>query len=280
LGSQAVVLSSSRLRVTTTEGEAQLTTSAASSVLRLVSVTKSFAGVQALKDVSFEVLPNSIVGLIGPNGAGKTTLFNCVTGFLPPDHGAIYLGDRRIDGLRPHRIARLGIVRTFQAIRMLPGFTVLESLIAAMHQRTSRTPLRLIADPKYRSEVLREAVLQADEIIAELGLEEARERPCDQLTFLDQRKVEVARAMAARPSMLLLDEPSAGATDAEAEALMHVVDSLRARGMAILLIEHNVPFVMGLADRLVVLNFGEVVSTGVAAQVRQEPILREIYLGA
>jgi branched-chain amino acid transport system ATP-binding protein len=248
-------------------------------ILRCAGISKRFGGVEALKDVAFAVPKGAIVGLIGPNGAGKTTLFNCVSGFLRPDAGEVWLEDRRVDGQRAQRLARAGVVRTFQSIRMFPGLTVFESLMAAQYARYHAGALAAILRlPRHRREMA-EMAEQADDVMTLLGLKEHRNVICERLPLLAQRKVEVARAVLARPRLLLLDEPSAGATRAESEELSAVVRHFHQEGMSILLIEHNVPFVTGLADWIEVLNFGEIVASGSPADVLNNEVVAEIYLG-
>jgi branched-chain amino acid transport system ATP-binding protein len=247
-------------------------------LLRVADVAKSFAGVRALQGVSFDVEDHAIVGLIGPNGAGKTTLFNCITGFLEPDTGEVWFGGGRVDGAAPHRIARMGLVRTFQSIRMFSGMTVFESILVAQHAARTNGGGVL---RRGASKVLPSASQagRAAEVVDLLGLSAVQNRRCVDLPLLTQRKIEVARAVACRPRMVLLDEPSAGATAAETRELIDVIHALRERGMTVLVIEHNVPFVMGVADSIVVLNFGEVAAVGTPEAIASNEIVREIYLG-
>jgi branched-chain amino acid transport system ATP-binding protein len=248
-------------------------------ILRCVGVSRRFGGLQALNDVSFVVPRGGIVGLIGPNGAGKTTLFNCISGFLRPDSGEVWLEEERLDRKSPPQVARAGVVRTFQSIRMFPGLTVFESLMAAQHAQyragVLAATLRL---PRHRREMA-EMAERAHDIMALLRLTEQRDVLCAQLPLLAQRKVEVARAVLAGPRLLLLDEPSAGATQGESEELSAVVRHFHEAGMSILLIEHNVPFVTGLVDWIEVLNFGEVVASGPPSEIVANEVVAEIYLG-
>ena len=243
------------------------------------NVSKTFGGVQALKDVSLRVDRGEIISLIGPNGAGKTTLFNCISGFLRPDAGEIWFDGERIDGEPPHRVARRGVVRTFQSIRMFEEFTVLESVLAAQFARRDETFRGWLARS---TEYLRRSNSSADEardVLALLGLEQLQDRRCTDLPLLGQRKVEVARAIVRQPAMVLLDEPSAGATRAEAAELMRVIETLRTRGATVFLIEHNVPFVMGVSDSIWVMDFGAIVAHGTPAEIQSHEVVREIYLG-
>ncbi len=242
-------------------------------LLRCRDIQKAFAGVHALRGVSLEVREGVTTALIGPNGAGKTTLFNCLSGFLRPDSGETWFKGERSDKCKPHSLARLGLVRTFQSIRMIPGYTVYESVLLGCYSRRGERSVRRVhvIGKRVRSEV--------DGILGLLGLTEVRERPCTELPLLLQRKVEVARAVAQQPDLLLLDEPSAGATRAEARDLAAVIRTLEGRGVTVLVIEHNVPFVMEAAHRVAVMNFGEIVAEGTTQDIRANPIVRDIYLG-
>jgi branched-chain amino acid transport system ATP-binding protein len=238
-------------------------------------VTKSFGGVHANADVSFDVLPGSVTALIGPNGAGKTTLFNAMTGFGRPDAGTVTFAGRPIHRLPPHRVARLGLARTFQSIRMLDDLTVYESLLVvrAGDRRSGRSPWAPGARRRAREEL-------AATLLDRLGLLDVADRVATTLPLLAQRKVEVARAMMCRPLAVLLDEPSAGATVAERAQLAELVAELRAEGTTIVVIEHNVPFVLQVSDQIVVLDFGKVVATGTPGQIAADPVVQEIYLGS
>ncbi|WP_448005559.1 ABC transporter ATP-binding protein [Agromyces bauzanensis] len=248
-------------------------------LLRCQSVTKRFGGLRALHDVSFDVPEGSIVGLIGPNGAGKTTLFNCISGFLRPDHGEISLGGRSLRGQSASQVASAGIVRTFQSVRTFPGFTVLESVLAAQYVRFRAGAVdSILRLPRHRRELaeMRERAFAALELLGLAGLAGAR---CEDQPLLSQRKIEVARAIVTEPKLLLLDEPSAGATPRESQELAEVVRHLNADGMSVLLIEHNVPFITGLADWVEVLHFGEIVASCAPGDVVDDPVVAEIYLG-
>jgi ABC-type branched-subunit amino acid transport system ATPase component len=232
-------------------------------LLSAARLTKSFGGLAALRDVSFDVPAGSVTALIGPNGAGKTTLFNMLTGFDRPDSGQVFFAGRRVDGTAPHRIVRLGMARTFQSIRMLKGLSVYESLLVA-HRRAGSPASR---------------ATDAIEMLDRLQLADLADRPCQDLPLLAQRRLEVARALMTRPRMLLLDEPSAGATPGQRRSLIELIAELRRSGTTVVVIEHNVPFVLEVSDRIVVLNFGEKVADGPAADVAADPVVQRIYLG-
>ena len=241
-------------------------------ILALSGLSKSFGGISALRDVSIEVPRARIVGVIGPNGAGKTTLFNLVTGAIRPSAGDIVFDGRSIRGLPPHRIARRGIARTFQNIRLFAGMTVWEHLLVA--QRVTG-PRRLL--PAGWAD--REARRQAEDVMNFFALGHVRHRLAASLPYGIQRKVEMARALVAEPKLLLLDEPVAGMNADEAEALRRLLLALRDRGLTILLIEHDMPFVMNLCDRLHVLDFGTLIAAGEPAAIRCDPRVLDAYLG-
>ncbi|MCW2528590.1 MAG: transporter ATP-binding protein [Pseudonocardiales bacterium] len=229
-------------------------------IISVRNVSKSFGGVAANADITFDVKVGSVTALIGPNGAGKTTLFNAMTGFGRPDSGSVTMAGREVHRMQPHQVARIGMIRTFQSIRMLPDLTVYESLLVA------RQPGRGRAE-------------RATATLRRLGLESVANRQCTTLPLLAQRKVEVARALMCQPKVILLDEPSAGATVSERNELADLIAELRADGTTIVVIEHNVPFVMQVSDQIVVLDFGKVVAIGTPAEIASDPIVQEIYLG-
>jgi len=238
---------------------------AGAALLEVRGVSKAFGGVSANADVSFVVPKGTVTALIGPNGAGKTTLFNAMTGFGPPDSGTVRFDGVEVQRLAPHRIARLGMVRTFQSIRMLGELTVFESL--------------LVARPRGGGG-WRHRRARAAEVLHRLGLGAVADRPCRDLPLLAQRKVEVARALMCEPALILLDEPTAGATVTERDQLADLIGELRAAGTTVVVIEHNVPFVMKVSDQIVVLNFGRLVAVGSPAEVAADPVVQEIYLGS
>jgi branched-chain amino acid transport system ATP-binding protein len=241
-------------------------------LLRLSGVTKSFGGITALKDVSLSITRGEIGGIIGPNGAGKTTIFNVITGAYRLDGGAVTLASRRIDGLKPYRIARLGIARTFQNIRLFASMTVWEHLLVGQ----SGPALRSLLPPELSNSQARQ---RAGEVLTLLGLEAYRNRLAKSLPYGLQRKVEIARALTAAPQILLLDEPVAGMNQDESEDLRQLVLRLKETGLTILLIEHDMPFVMRLCDYLYVLDFGSVIASGDPASVRRNPAVIDAYIG-
>jgi branched-chain amino acid transport system ATP-binding protein len=234
--------------------------------LTVRAVAKHFGGVFALRDVSLDCHEGEVVGLIGPNGAGKTTLLNAIAGVFAPDRGEIRLGDTRVDGLRPHQAARLGIARTFQNIRLFGRLTVRQnvevSLVTARRHRRDQVPR------------------EAPELLAELQLEAVAGQRAGTLAYGFQRRVEIARALALAPRHLLLDEPAAGANEAESAGLVGIVDHIRSTvGCGVLVVDHDLRFVMNACDRVYVLNEGELIAHGTPDDIQRDPRVRDVYLG-
>ncbi|MBN8592748.1 MAG: ABC transporter ATP-binding protein [Anaerolineae bacterium] len=249
-------------------------------LLRIGSLTRAFGGLVAVNNVSFAVNEGEIFGLIGPNGAGKTTLFNLVTGLTPPTSGELYFKGRNITGSRPHQIAKLGMGRTFQNIRLFPNLTALENVMVAQHIHTRSGVLSgVLGLPRDRREE-REAREKAQGLLEMVNLADRAQVQARNFPYGDQRRLEIARALALQPKLLLLDEPAAGMNPNEKAGLSTFIREVKEKfSLTVLLIEHHVPTVMGLCDRIAVLNFGQLIALGNPAEVQSNPAVIEAYLG-
>jgi branched-chain amino acid transport system permease protein len=238
---------------------------------------KQFGGLVANKDMGLTVNGAEITALIGPNGAGKSTLFNLLSGVLAPNAGQIVFLGQRIDGLSPRAIARLGVSRTFQHVRLLPDMSVLENVALGAHARGKAGLLRSMLHLEREEEAA--LLAEARRQIERVGLGAALPTPAGSLPLGQQRIVEIARALCSDPLLLLLDEPAAGLRHAEKQALAHLLEQLRSEGLGVLLVEHDMEFVMGLADQIVVMEFGQRLAGGTPLQIQQNPAVLAAYLG-
>ncbi|MGE0800954.1 MAG: ATP-binding cassette domain-containing protein, partial [Lautropia sp.] len=250
------------------------------SLLSLKGVSKSFGNLQALQDVGFDLRQGSITAVIGPNGAGKSTMFGVISGIILPDRGEVTLGDTRIETLSASQIANLGLSRTFQHVQLFDGLTVLENVMCGGHRgassRFAAVVLRLPSVQREEGELAAHAFRCLDFV----GMADAAHRLPGQLSFGHQRLVEVARALASRPALLILDEPASGLTSSETEALACLLIRIRSLGTTVMLVEHDVRMVMGVADHLIVLDRGRLLADGAPERVRHDPAVIAAYLGA
>ncbi len=250
-------------------------------LLELKKTGIRFGGLRAVQDLDLSVETGQLYGLIGPNGAGKTTVFNLITGIYAPTEGDIQLGGQSIVGIGPVGVATAGIARTFQNIRLFGGLTVLENVKVAMFRRQAGTLFEaVLRAPRFQREEA-EATAAARELLETFGLADVAGLGAEELPYGLRRRLEIARALATRPRLLLLDEPAAGMNPSEAESLMHLIRWVRdSFEVTILLIEHHMPVVMGICERICVLDHGAQIAVGTPKEIRDNPVVIEAYLGA
>jgi branched-chain amino acid transport system ATP-binding protein len=247
--------------------------------LAVSDLAVSFGGVSALGGVSFEVRAGTITSLIGPNGAGKTTAFNAITGYLRPSGGRVTYGNATLTGLRPCDIAQRGVVRTFQKTSVFPALTVADNVLTGLHLRGESGLLAILAGTRRVREEERALRSGADEIIELVGLEHRRDHVASALPYGEQRLVELAVALAARPRLLLLDEPAAGMTGVEKDIVSGLIRRIRGFGITVFVVEHDMRVVMSISDVIIVLNHGRVIAEGTPAEIQAHPEVIRAYLG-
>ncbi len=248
-------------------------------MLQFNQISKNFGGLQVLQGVQFEVPQGGIFGLIGPNGAGKTTVFNLITGLLRASSGNIVFDGQDIGNVAPHKITERGIARTFQNIRVFKEMTLLENVVVGMHDHLNYGFGGLLLNLGSFRKIEKEARERALELLSWVRLDHKAEMLADSLSYGEQRKLEFARALATKPKLLLLDEPVAGMNPSEKTELMTEILNIKQRGFSIFMIEHDMRFVMGLCDRVAVLNFGKIIAEGTPDQIKNNQEVIEAYLG-
>jgi branched-chain amino acid transport system ATP-binding protein len=248
-------------------------------MLKISDVSKNFGGLRVIQDLSLEIDHKSIFGLIGPNGAGKTTVFNLITGLLRPTKGNIRFGKYELSAMPSYRITEAGIARTFQNIRIFPEMSLIQNVMVGMHDHLDYGIFSIMLQlPKYRK-TEKDARQKAIDILSWVRLDAKANDLAGSLSYGEQRKLELARALATKPEMLLLDEPVAGMNPSEKNELMEEISGINKRGYGIFIIDHDMKFIMGLCSKIAVLNFGSLIACGTPAEIRNDKSVIEAYLG-
>ncbi len=248
-------------------------------VLEIQNVSKNFGGIHALRNVSFSIKEGEIYGLIGPNGAGKTTMFNLITNIFEPSSGEIIFNNENITGIKSHKITEKGICRTYQNIRLFSQMSALKNVMVGGHTRSSSGVFRSVFRTKAQRNEERQLNEKAEELLELVGLLEHKDSLAENLAYGQQRRLEIARALASNPKLLLLDEPAAGMNEKETDSLYDLIKMIQSRGITVLIIEHDMPLVMKLCDRITVLNFGEKLAEGTPIEIQNNDAVIEAYLG-
>ncbi|WP_397539567.1 ABC transporter ATP-binding protein [Rummeliibacillus pycnus] len=248
-------------------------------VLKIQNVSKNFGGISALTDVSFSIKEGEIYGLIGPNGAGKTTMFNLITNIFSPTAGEITFNEENITGIKPHKITEKGICRTYQNIRLFTQMSALENVMVGGHCRSRSGVMRGVFRTKLQRKEEQELKQKAEGLLELVGLKEFKDVLAENLAYGQQRRLEIARALASDPKLLLLDEPAAGMNEKETDSLFDLIKKVQARGITVLIIEHDMPLIMKICDRITVLNFGKKLAEGTPLEIQDNDAVIEAYLG-
>ena len=245
-------------------------------LLQVSSVTRRFGALEALADVSVTVNEGEVFGLIGPNGSGKTTFFNVVTGIYPPSLGEITLDGRKIGGMAPHKVSKYGLARTFQNLRLVPQMSVFDNIWLAQHQRPGMGIRDILAIGGKKEQARRQEI---EGLLEKCGLANMRNSLASDLPLPDQRRLEIARALARNPRVLLLDEPAGGMTPLETQDMARMIREVAAPGRTLIVIEHKMDLISGICDRVAVLHFGAKIAEGAPAEVLRDPQVLDVYLG-